>query len=63
MPTVVPGPKKSPRAPAGPQLLAAGKPATEHLGVGHSAVTFARLFDWNGHSPDIADVLLPGCCD
>src|SRR5437764_14772875 len=43
MPTVVPGPKKSPRAPAGTSSCLPLVTGTEHIGSGQSAVTFARL--------------------
>src|ERR1700675_2261535 len=42
MPTVVPGPKKSPRAPAGTSNCLPPVTGTEHVGSGQSAVTFAR---------------------
>src|SRR5260370_34960418 len=50
MPTVVPGPKKSPRAPAGTSNYLPLVTGTEHAGVGQSAVTLARLFTGTGRA-------------
>src|SRR5260370_12159051 len=44
MPTVVPGPKKSPRAPAGTSNCLPLVTGTEHAGVAQRAVTFAGSF-------------------
>src|SRR5467141_3767877 len=51
IPTVVPGPKKSPRAPAGTSNCLPLVTGTEQAGVGQSAVTFARLFTGTGRAP------------
>src|ERR1700719_147495 len=50
MPTVVPGPKKSPRAPAGTSNCFPLVTGTEHVGSGQSAVTFARSFTGMGRA-------------
>src|SRR5882672_2608976 len=51
MPTMVPGPKKSPRAPAGTSNCLPLVTGTEQLASGQSAVTFARLFTGTGNAP------------
>src|ERR1700686_2365564 len=59
-PTVVPGPKKSPRAPAGTSNCLPLVTGTEHVGSGQSAVTFARLFTGMGRALMSPTELLPG---
>src|SRR5206468_6546151 len=50
MPTVVPGPKKSPRAPAGTSNCLPLVTGTKQAGVGQSAVTLAILFTGTGNA-------------
>src|ERR1700757_2793871 len=50
MPTVVPGPKKSPSAPAGTSNWLGLVIGALHAGVGHSAVALVRLFTGVGNA-------------
>src|SRR3974377_810348 len=60
MPTVVPGPKKSPSAPAGTANWLRLVIGTLHAGVGQRAVAFAMLFTGAGSAEISGMKLAPG---